>query len=242
MLITSLNNDHIKEIIKLKDKKYRNQKNLFLIEGRHLVLEAYKAGLIEELILEQDELFPLGVPTTYVSKEIIYKLSDTVTPSLIMAVVRKKKEEKIGQKVIVLDNIQDPGNLGTIIRSALAFNFDTVILSSDTVDLYNPKVIRSTQGMLFHINVVVGNLENIIHDLKNDGYKILGTKVSSGSSVKTSKTYSHFALIMGNEAHGMSSNLEALCDENLYISMSDKCESLNVAVAASILMYELGDR
>lgn len=242
MLITSLNNEHIKEIIKLRDRKYRKQKNLFLIEGKHLVLEAYKAGLIEELILEKDELLPLGVPTTYVTKEIIYKLSDTVTPSSVLAVVRKKEEKPIGEKIIVLDNIQDPGNLGTIIRSALAFNFDTIILSTDTVDLYNPKVLRSTQGMIFHINTIIGNIENIINDLKNKDYKILGTKVTNGIDVKKSKTFSHFAIIMGNESRGISSNLEKLCDEFLYINMNEKCESLNVAVAASILMYELGDR
>lgn len=242
MLITSINNEHIKDLMKLKDRKYRNRENKFLIEGKHLVLEAYRAGLLEELIIEKDELFPLDVPTTYVTNDIITRLSDTVSPSFIMGVVKKKKEDKIGNKIIILDDIQDPGNLGTIIRSALAFNFDTVVLSSNTVDLYNPKVIRSTQGMLFHINIIVSDLSSLISKLKDDGYKIIGTKVTNGVDVKDSKTYSHFALIIGNEARGMSEELENLCDENLYIKMSDMCESLNAAVAASILMYELGDR
>ena len=242
MLITSFNNEHIKYLMKLKERKYRNRENKFLIEGEHLVLEAYKAGLLEELILEKDVLFPIDVATTYVTYDIITKLSDTITPSSIMGVVKKKKELSVGNKIIILDDIQDPGNLGTIIRSALAFNFDTVVLSPNTVDLYNSKVIRSTQGMIFHINVIVCELSDLLLRLKEDGYKIIGTKVTSGGDVKMSKTYSHFALIIGNESRGMDENLEKFCDENLYIRMNDACESLNAAVAASILMYELGDR
>lgn len=242
MLITSLNNEHIKDIIKLKNKKYRNQQHCFIIEGKHLVMEAYKAGLIKELILEKDELFPLGVPTTYVTNDIIAKISDMEAPSNVMAIVNKKEEKELGEKIIILDDIQDPGNLGTIIRSALAFNIDTVVLSPNTVDLYNPKVIRATQGMLFHINIIVREPKDFINELKDNDYKILGTKVTNGVDVRVSKTYSHFALIIGNEGRGMSEELEKLCDEYLYIKMNDNCESLNASVAASILMYELNNR
>lgn len=242
MLITSPNNEHIKELMKLKSKKYRNRENKFLIETKHLVIEAYKAGLIEELILEKDEIFPLGVNTTYVTKDIMSKLSDMESPSNIIAVVKKKEEAPIGSKVLVLDDIQDPGNLGTIIRSALAFNIDTIIVSHNTVDLYNPKVIRATQGMLFHINIIVRDLKTALTELKNDDYKIVGTKVTNGIDVKISKTFSHFALIIGNEGRGMGEELDNLCDEYLYIKMNDKCESLNAAVAASILMYELNNK
>lgn len=242
MLITSLNNEHIKEIIKLKEKKYRDLSNTFLIEGRHLVLEAHREKKIVELILEQDELFPLDTNTLYVSSNVMKKLSDLSTPSNVMAVVEKLDEKPIGEKILILDNIQDPGNLGTIIRSAVAFNFDTIVLSPKTVDLYNPKVVRSTQGMMFHINIIVKEPVSFINELKNEGYKIVGTKVTNGVDVRDSKTYSHFALIIGNEGKGMSEELSELCDEYLYIKMNDQCESLNAAVAASILMYEISNK
>lgn len=243
MLITSVNNEHIKELVKLKDKKYRDQSDTFLVETKHLVLEAYKEGLVKELILEQDELFPLDVDTLYVSPEVLKKLSSTNTPSKVMAVVYKKKEiDRVGEKVLILDNIQDPGNLGTIIRSAVAFNIDTIVLSNDTVDLYNPKVVRSNQGMMFHVNIIKRDIISFIHELKNDGYKIVGTKVTNGHDVRDAKIYSHFALIIGNEGKGISYDVDNLCDEYLYIKMDNNCESLNASVAASILMYEISKK
>lgn len=242
MLITSLNNEHIKEILKLKEKKYRDLSNTFLIEGRHLVLEAHREKKIVELILEKDELFPLDVNTLYVSSSVMNKLSNLKTPSNVMAVVEKLDEKPIGEKILILDNVQDPGNLGTIIRSAVAFNFDTIVLSPKTVDLYNPKVVRSTQGMMFHTNIIIREPVSFINELKNEGYKIVGTKVTNGIDVRESKTYSHFALIIGNEGKGMSEELSELCDEYLYIKMNDQCESLNAAVAASILMYEISNK
>lgn len=242
MLITSLNNEHIKEILKLKEKKYRDLSDTFLVEGRHLVLEAHREKKIVELILEQDELFPLDINTLYVSSSVMKKLSDLKTPSNVMAVVEKLDEKPIGEKILILDNVQDPGNLGTIIRSAVAFNFDTIVLSPKTVDLYNPKVVRSTQGMMFHTNIIIREPVSFINELKNEGYKIVGTKVTNGVDVRESKTYSHFALIIGNEGKGMSEELSELCDEYLYIKMNDQCESLNAAVAASILMYEISNK
>ena len=243
MVITSVNNEHIKELAKLKDKKYRDSSNLFLVETEHLVLEAFKKGLVKELILDKDALFPLDVTTTYVNREVMKKLSSTESIPKVMAVVYKKKEDfNIGEKILVLDNIQDPGNLGTIIRSAVAFNIDTIVLSNDTVDLYNPKVVRSNQGMMFHVNIIRTDVVKFIADLKKDGYKIVGTKVTNGHDVKESKIYSHFALIIGNEGRGMSKDLDLLCDEYLYIRMNDNCESLNASVAASIIMYEINNK
>ena len=242
MLITSLNNEHIKELCKLNDKKERDKTGLFLIETKHLVLEAFKEGIIKELILEKDEIFPLPVPITYTTKAILKKLSNTNTPPNVMAVVEKRKEEAIKEKILILDKIQDPGNLGTIIRSAMAFNIDTVVLSKDTVDLYNPKVVRATQGMLFHINVIRRDIIPFIKELKEQDYKIIGTKTTNGKDVKEASIYSHFALIIGNEGNGMSSEVDNLCDEYLYIKMNENCESLNAAVAASILMYEINNK
>ena len=243
MLITSLNNEHIKELCKLNQKKYRDESDLFLIETKHLVLEAYREGIVKELILEQDEIFPLDVPTTYVTKQILKKLANTDNPSNVMAVVEKIKEkDDIGEKILILDHIQDPGNLGTIIRSAVAFNIDTIVLSKDTVDLYNPKVVRSNQGMMFHINIISRDPIKFINDLKKKDYKIIGTKVTNGKDVKDAKIYSHFALVIGNEGQGISNDIDNLCDEYLYIKMNENCESLNAGVAASILLYEINNK
>lgn len=243
MLITSIKNEHIKELVKLKEKKYRDETKTFLVETKHLVLEAYKSGLIKELILEQNEIFPIDVPTTYVSKEVLKKLSSLESPSNVMAVVNKREETtNIGEKVLILDKIQDPGNLGTIIRSAVAFNIDTIICSKDTVDVYNPKVVRASQGMMFHIPILTKNLESFIPELKKQDYKIVGTKVTNGHDVRTSSIYSHFALVIGNEGQGISRNIDELCDEYLYIKMNENCESLNASVAASILMYEINNK
>lgn len=243
MLITSIHNEHIKELTHLKEKKYRDQTGTFLVETKHLVLEAYKAGLIKELILEQNEIFPLDVPTLYVSKEVLKKLSSMDSPSNVMAVVEKRKvEEKYGEKILILDRIQDPGNLGTIIRSAVAFNINTIICSPDTVDVYNPKVVRASQGMMFHIPILVKNTEKLIYELKREDYKIVGTKVTNGHDVRESAIYSHFALVIGNEGQGISQTIEELCDEYLYIRMNENCESLNASVAASILLYEINNK
>lgn len=240
MLITSVHNEHIKELAKLKEKKYRDCSDVFLVETKHLVLEAYKAGMIQELILEANEIFPLDVPITYVSYEVLKKLSSLEKPSKVMAVVFKRKEpEKLGEKILVLDRIQDPGNLGTIIRSAVAFDIDMIVCSPDTVDFYNSKVVRASQGMLFHIPILVRNPISFVQQLKSSDYKIIGTNVTYGQDVRDAKIYSHFALIIGNEGQGVSLELENLCDENLYIKMNENCESLNASIAASILLYEI---
>ncbi len=242
MLITSLDNDRIKSYIKLKDRKYRKKTKTFIVEGMHLVLEAYKSGNLIELILEKDEVLPIDVPTIYVTNEIINKISSLDNPSKVMGLCKMNDNKEVtGNKILLLDGVQDPGNLGTIIRSSLAFNVDTIVTSLDTVDLYNPKVLRSTQGMIFHLNIVNMDLTEAITKLKKEEYPIYGTKVEYGSGVSTlpKKDRRKYALVMGNEGNGISSEVSALCDKFLYIDMNDKVESLNVAVATSILLYEL---
>ena len=240
MLYTNKNNDKIKNIKKLNQKKYRDRENLFLVEGEHLVLEAYKKGKIKELILEQDEVLPLDVETMYVTNDIINYISELETPQNIMAICNKLDEnDDLGNRILILDNIQDPGNLGTIIRSAVAFNIDTIILSDDTVDLYNPKVVRATQGLMFHINIIRRDLFEIIPYLKDYDYKVLSTNVNHGKNLKTLEKMKKFAIIMGNEGNGVKEEISELCDEFLYIDMNEACESLNVGVATSIILYEL---
>ena len=240
MVITSLNNDKVKELVKLKDKKYRDKMGLFFIEGYDIVLEAYKNSLIKELyVLEETEVL-MDIHYTYVSYDVMKKISDMESISKYYAVCYKKEEIEIGNRIIILDGVQDPGNLGTIIRSAVAFNFDSVILSRECVDLYNPKVIRSTKGMLFNMNVCVKNLEEFIPTL--DDYVIYGTDVVNGENIRDIYIPSKVGLVVGNEGRGMSLEVRELCNKFIYIDMSDKCESLNASVAASILMYEVNNK
>lgn len=243
MVITSLNNEHIKELNKLKEKKYRDQTNTFIIEGEHLVYEGVNKNIVKEIIvLEGEDFYSDSVKITYVSKEVMKKLSSMDSYPNVIGICTKKEEEQIKGNVLILDDLQDPGNLGTIIRSAVAFNIDTIILSTKTVDLYNPKVIRSTQGMLFHINIIVKELEEIIKELKQNNYKIYGTKVDNGKDIKEINIKDKYALVIGNEGNGMSEKVSKLCDEYLYIKMNTRVESLNAGVAASILMYEMENK
>jgi len=240
MLITSLNNDRIKELVKLKDKKYRDNNNLFFIEGEDIVLEAYKNKVIKELYVLDGVDCKLDIPITYVSYDVMKKISDMESISEYYAVCYKKKELEVGNRIIILDGVQDPGNLGTIIRSAVAFDFDTVVLSKECVDLYNPKVIRSTKGMLFNINIVQRELDEFINSL--DGYTIYGTDVVNGNNIKDIEVPSKLGLVIGNEGRGISDKVRELCNKFIYIGMNNRCESLNASVAASILMYEVNNK
>lgn len=237
MLYTSKENEKIKFVRRLRDKKVRDKEGLFLVEGEHLVLEAYKQGCIKELFLEKDILFPLDVPTNYVTHDLLTYMSELKTPYPIMAVCYKLTEKELGNRVLVLDGIQDPGNLGTMIRSAVAFNIDTIVLSEDTVDLYNSKVIRASQGLIFHSNIIRKDLNVFLKDLKKDNYHLYGTRVTHGKSLKLVEKKAKFAIIMGNEGNGLKASTKDMCDEFLYIAMNECCESLNVGVAASIILY-----
>ncbi len=241
MIITSLDNKKIKKYYELKNRKTRYEEKMFLVEGMHLCMEAYKHHLlIDILLLSNHELeFSYDKEITYVTENILKKLSSLTTSSKVIGVCKMMDNNKIaGNHLLILDGIQDPGNLGTIIRSSKAFNVDTIILSSNSVDIYNDKVLRSTQGMIFNMNIIYGDLEKIIKELKEDNYLILGTDVKTGVDVRNIKA-SKYALVMGNEGQGISDSIKRLCNQNLFIEMNKDCESLNVAVATSILLYEL---
>ena len=233
MEITSLSNEQIVRFNKLKQKKYRDQEGLFIIEDDHLIEEAKKYGYIYKTLGLDDSC------DYKVTKEILNKLSSQETGAKKLAVVKKISEKPINGDILILDNIQDPGNLGTIIRSAVAFNIDTIILSDSSVDLYNEKVVRATEGMLFSVNVLRRNLLLEIPKLKDMGYVLYSTNLSDNT---TSFNDEKIALVMGNEGSGISKEVLELCDKNILINISDKCESLNVAVASSILMYEMKKR
>jgi RNA methyltransferase, TrmH family len=239
MVYTSLENSKIKELSKLKDKKMRDNSNLFLVEGEHLVNEAFKHGYLKTLIKLIGYNYDLKVETLEVNEKILKNLSSLKNTPFLMGVCEKKCDQIKGDHLLILDEIQDPGNLGTIIRSAVAFNIDTIILSKNTVDLYNEKVLRATQGLIFSINIVRADLPAEIIALKKQNFKIYATKVNGGKTLKNIEKSAKFAIIMGNEGNGVSNSLLELCDDYLYIPMNSKCESLNVGVATSIILYEL---
>ena len=239
MEISSINNTKIKEWAKLKIKKYRDNGNEFLIEGDHLVNIAVSKGLVLSIIAVDKKYEVLGVPFYLVTDAIMKKLSSQASSSEVIAIARKNKIREINGNVVLLDNIQDPGNLGAIIRSAVAFNIDTIVMSNDTVDLYNEKVIRSSEGMIFEINFVKDNLDRVIKDLKSKNYKIYGTDVTCGKDLKSIDFCEKTGIIIGNEGNGVKKEILRLCDEKINININNKCESLNASVAASIIFYEL---
>ncbi len=233
-MITSLSNSKVKEWAKLKDKKYRDETNTFLVESEHLVDEALKKGVVKELISLENTKYQ---DATIVSYEVMKKITNQVTPSNVCAVCNKLKSEEVKESALLLDDISDPGNLGTIIRSAVAFGFKNIVLSLHSVDVYNPKVIRSSEGMIFHVNIIYSDLIDFIN--KHSFLTIYGTSVKNGKKLSDLKFNKQVGIIIGNEGRGMSEDLKCFCNELIYIPMNKNCESLNAGVSASIIMYEV---
>lgn len=240
MEITSLTNAKVKTWAKLKEKKYRDREQQFLIEGEHLIQEAYRANLLDCLIVEKGCAYPVyeGVEVYEVTADILRKLTSLVSKETLLGVCRYVvKQEITGDRLIVLDQVQDPGNLGTIIRSALSFGYDGIVLSHTCVDLYNEKVIRSTQGAIFHIPVYRDVLTKVLPELQKQGIHLYVTSLHEAKPLRTIEKKERFALVFGNEGQGVSEEVLALGNESIMIEMKT-FESLNVAVAASICMYE----
>jgi len=242
-MISSLENEKIKKLVKLQMKKYRDLYKEYIIEGEHLIGEALKVGSVIEVFVVEGYEYNVDCPITIVSRNVMKKISTMDTPSNVIALCKKIINKNIGRKILLLDEVQDPGNLGTIIRSSVAFNIDTIILSENTVDLYNPKVLRATQGMYNFINIFSMDSKSAIEEIKNKNIKVYGTNVVNGIDVKSlsDDEKNNFCLIVGNEGNGVREEILELCDKNLYIKMNDNVESLNVGVACSILLYELGE-
>lgn len=237
MLYTSINNEKIKKLSKLKTKKKRDKENLFLVEGSHLVKEAYNSGYLNELFILDGNDFSLPVNINYISMNVLKYLSNVDSPSGIIGLCEKKQMKLDDDRILILDSIQDPGNLGTIIRSCVAFNINNIVINDKCVDPFSSKVIRASQGMIFKVNIVKKDLTEYLKSIKGNIF-IYGTKVINGKSLKTIEKKSKFAIIMGNEGNGVDNKLLDLCDDYIYIPMNNKCESLNVGVATSIILYE----
>lgn len=238
MIYTSINNPKIKYLYKLKDKKFRDKEKSYIIEGDHLVKEALKRNIVKEIYCLEDVNLDYS-STNYITSDIMKHITSLNSIPSVIALCKKEDSKDIGNKIVILEDVQDPGNIGTIIRSAVAFDVDTIILTKGCADVYSPKVLRATQGMIFHLNIISEEIEKIIPILKKRKIKILGTKVDNGKNLKTIDKIDKFAIIMGNEGNGVKKETLDMCDEYIYIKMNKTCESLNVGVATSIILYEL---
>lgn len=252
--ITSVQNAKVKQWAALLDKKHRDRSGTYLIEGVHLILEAAASGAELECIVFDEER---GIPAelragagALVSCEwiaaappILAKCTGTSTPPPIFAVVAKRSDspEPLYDSqalVVVLDGVSDPGNVGTIIRSADAVGASAVVLGAGCADLYNPKTVRSTMGSLFHLPVLHADLRELLPEGKRRGMRLFGTSLQAEHSCYGCDWTGPTWLIMGNESKGLSPEAEQLVDETVRIPMRGKAESLNVAMATTVLLYE----
>ena len=243
-IITSKANSVVKNAKKLHQKKYR--KSSYLIEGWHLFEEAVQAGVTIEKIFAlesyRDQLaaFP---QTVWVSEDILLDLADSQTPQGIVAVVQK---EEVGQvdfsqgKFLFLEDVQDPGNVGTIIRTADAAGYTGVIVSDKSADIYSLKTLRSMQGSHFHLPIYRMSTQALLKETKEAGISVLATTLSKDSvDYRELPPIENFVLVMGNEGQGISPLMAESADQLVHISMKGQAESLNVAVAAGVLIFHL---
>lgn len=256
--ITSTKNSRVKEWGSLKQKKFRDQKGLYLIEGTRLVGDALRAAApVQTLLVSREKMdsgkldevinraYSLGVELIEVTDAVIEHVTDTKTPQGVVAIVEKYKHHindyikgKKDGLYVALDQIQDPGNLGTMIRTADAVGATGVFVGSGSVDLYNPKVVRATMGSLFHLPIFERDLPSVLSLLKKEGIQIIGTNAHTGQSVYDSDLTGGIALLIGSEAHGLSPGLQDILDREVVLPMPGQAESLNAAVAAGVILYE----
>ena len=253
-VITSKDNEIIKSIKKLKEKKYRDEENKYIIEGIKSVGEA----IAEKVNISQIVVCEDCINDGTISQELMYEiakyncicvcekvfdiLTDVSTPQGILAVIEKnKKTQEISYDediILVLDGIQDPGNLGTILRTADSINLKQIILSDKCADPYNPKVVRSTMGAIFRINIIeVKDIIETLKQIKKNKYKIMATSLEGATSIYD-VDYNKKVIVIGNEANGVSKEVLSIADEKIKIPMLGKTESLNASVATGIVLYE----
>lgn len=251
--ITSVQNPRVKQWSSLLTKRGRDQQHRFLLEGHHLVQEALKAGLAVETVLYAldkplpGELQALAEASTEwigVSDAVLAKCTETQTPQSVLAVCPKLKAtaqsfmKQSDALIVAVDGVQDPGNLGTIIRSADAVGATGVLLGKGTVDLYNPKTVRSTMGSLFHLPIADGDLRELLPAALQQGIQVLGTRLEATATCYEADLRRATWLLVGNEGAGVSADLAGYVTQDVIIPMRGQAESLNVAMATTVLLYE----
>lgn len=249
ILIESRENNIFKEIRKLRERKNRNKLSKFIIEGFRLVEEAFISNVPIDYILvsesAKEKVSDYNIDTDSVKcyevpDSLMKDLVFTDSPQGIAAVIhiQDKKITEDGSFYLLCDKVQDPGNMGTIIRTADAAGADGIILTKGTVDIYNEKVIRSTMGSIFHIPIFYDNDLSETKKLKSEGFKIIVTSLEAENNFFDEKLDGKIILTVGNEGNGVSSDILALADTKVKIPMAGKAESLNVSIASGIIMYE----
>ena len=254
MVISSKDNETIKKLKKLKDKKYRDQENCYIIEGIKLIKEAINENAKIKLIIvcddckqenniDADAKYEIAkYECIYVTEKIFLSLTNVVNPQGILAVIEKEKSNNVinydEDLFLVLDDIQNPGNMGTILRTADSLNLKQIIVSKGSSDIYNPKVVRSTMGAIFRVNIIESdNLVKTLKDMKKHKIKIVTTNLQTDKKIYD-VDYEKSAIVIGNEANGVSNEVLELADEKVKIPMPGKTESLNASVATAIILYE----
>ncbi|WP_308636022.1 TrmH family RNA methyltransferase [Paenibacillus silvisoli] len=253
MSITSVQNEKVKVMAALLEKKHRDRSGRFIIEGVHLVQEALQAGAdVETIVIDTERGVPAELRTLLSNADcelieatpaIMAKCTGTDSPPPVFGVVAKPYADrsalfKPDSLVVVLDGLRDPGNVGTIIRSADAVGAHAVVLGKGCVDLYNPKTVRSTMGSLFHLPVIEADLHALLPEAKQHGMKLVGTSLQASATCYGFDWTGPTWLLMGSESQGLSADVLTQVDANVIIPMHGHSESLNVAMASTILLYE----
>ena len=251
MVITSKDNEIVKHIRKLRDKKSRDEFGEFVIEGVKMIEEAVREKAKIKMVvvceetsqdpIQKDVLYKIAKEKlVYVNSKVFKMLTDVTTPQGILAVVEKNIQNEIDfskDLYLVLDNIQDPGNMGTILRTADSIALTQIIVPKGNADPYNPKVVRSTMGAIFRVNVIeVEDLAKTIKEMKKHKLQIFATDLATNDTIYD-VNYKKSVIVIGNEGNGVSKEILELADKRIKIPMPGKTESLNAAVATGIILY-----
>ena len=243
--LTSLKNPKVASWRALKDKKDRVGQNAFLVEGVRMVREALASSFtVQAVLLRQDfdpgYPIPENIPVFLLSDPVFRSVCDTKTPQGIAAVLSMQAKEAAGSRLLALDGVQDPGNVGTIIRTADAAGFDGILFSPDCADLFSPKVLRSTMGSIFRLGFSFPeSLPEKLRSLEKQGYSVLSSQLDGDPFYDRKDVADSFVLVIGNEGSGVSDAVKAVATHRLCLPMRGGAESLNAAIAAGIMMYDL---
>ena len=240
--ITSLKNPKVAAWKALKDRKGRRESGCFLVEGRKMVEEALASAFDVETVLVQEGMeLPDGLtmPVYELPEHVLTAVCDTKTPQGIAAVVRMKEQSALGKHIVVLDGVQDPGNVGTILRTADAFDCDGVFLVNACADPFNPKTARATMGAIFRREAYCARPEEVLALLAGSAVPLYGTALRADTVPLAEADWTKAAVAIGSEGRGLSQQMLDACTKTLKIPMSERCESLNAAVAATVVLWEM---
>ncbi len=244
-LISSLKNPKVVAWKSLKDRKGRKETGCFLVEGRKMVEEAVASAFPVEVILVEEGraaefVLPAGIPAYALPEHVLAAVCDTRTPQGIAAVVRAVQLPLKGKRIVAMDGVQDPGNVGTIVRTADAAGFDGVLLSQQCADVFSPKVLRATMGSIFRMGIrVTDNLPGELTEMVQRGFAVLSSQLDGSPFYQRESVGEDFVLVIGSEGNGVTDEVKAVATHRVRLPMRGGAESLNAAVAAGIMMYEM---